>query len=199
VPKSHARKRRNEATGQVGIDLAKLRQPKVIGFADKCALIDGRQWWELMFLDDRAALSSPLVIARLVLMADDLVQRIWPTTSAFLEDAEASLRASGLVFPSLQSGPPPSAIVSSAAAQCTLFGISRSGLSAQLDAYFVSPRSAHFARTEGRKLEVLPVLAVQLPIALLVSILRRIRDDRSNLETIARQGGVQVPEQTGSP
>jgi len=122
-------------------------------------------------------------------MLDDLLYRVWPSVRGFLDEVDPVLSKSGLEIPEVYSGMPGFAIVTTAAARVTAFGTARAGLIAQLDGFVIPPRSLHSAHLGIGKLEVLPVLGVQLPVTLLIALLRRLRSSVQELEKRLPAGG----------
>jgi hypothetical protein len=82
--------------------------------------------------------------------------------------------------------PPPTiatsfqAAVDSAAVLCNIVTIARVGLDALVDCHYVTARSLHLAALKGAKVDVQPVLSIQMPAGLFNHSLQM--DPRSNLD-----------------
>jgi hypothetical protein len=154
------------------IKLATLKAPTLVGFADECWLGMRHQIVEFALFESRG--TDTYIIARFVMAIDDLVKQFWPATAEFHQALVAQLEKSSFAPLPLATAPP--ARGQTAPVLCNIVQVSRHGLDAQFDCHYVTARSVANAKQGKGTIDVLPILSVQLPTTLLVSILSRLSE-----------------------
>jgi hypothetical protein len=154
------------------VNTAALRPPEAVGFADRYLLREAGDHVELSFFELRPG-ARLIPVFRTYVPIDDLALTIWPTMTKFLADLTAYFAAdSADSWGSFRVAAGTATTVDVLATGSNIINMARSGLDGQIDFHYLTPRSAHLARTDKKKLRVLPVASLIVPARLLVSLLR---------------------------
>lgn len=152
----------------IEVDLTKVPSPPLAGFANGCSLTEFNEFVEFAFLE--TSYNRQIPVARLIMSVEDVVLGLWPRTEAFYEALQtATDRPRWGSYPVLDGNPvPPSA----PAPQCSILSLARRGQTCQLEAYYLPHISVYRKTVDPKsKLQVVPLLSVQLPTGLIFSIL----------------------------
>jgi hypothetical protein len=152
-----------EPGAPVRIAPSKLPRPTIVGFATELAIEERDLHWLITFSDPRWG-----IVASFVTALDDL-ETHWQMSEKFARECGEWARRSNVTVPEV-SGPHAGSLLYPPQV-CNIIRLSRSGLDGQFEAYYATSHSLAMARRRLGEVEVVPVLAVQVPTPLLITFL----------------------------
>ena len=186
----------------MAIDGTGLPLPTMVGFANRCVIVDRGDYAELSFFEDRPGVADLLDIigvCRLYVPIDDLLLQIWQGSKVML----ASLRRS---FPDRSADRQQDAARTEdpgrngdlgTALSTNFLAIARHGLDATFSFYYLTPRSVFRHQERHVKkpltqddLEIVPVACVQSGARLVLDFLEELerRSARHSITTATDAG-----------
>lgn len=164
--------------GRLEVPLRSLAEPVALGFAHRVAVVDCGLHFDLVFLQQEWPLNDVFVgFARLIVPLEDVLTNILGSTREFHETIRHLLIGTNYESVLPLTGPSPYP-VSAAAVVANLFHFVRAGSVGEVNAYFLSARSLHLARTENGELSFQPLGSIQMSLQALLGLL----DHLSGLE-----------------
>ena len=166
--------------GSVRVRILDSLVPPLAGFADTCAFLSRGPNYELIF----AYTPAKTEIVRILVGSGPLVNNMWPISREFYESTKEWMENAGLQ-PDAVGGETIDVNPTSKVFEANLFRMFRSGTSAILECFYVSPHSAHlFATLESVKaVEPLPIVSVQMHIGLMIGMLRAVKGVVDSVQT----------------
>ena len=163
--------------GTISLELGRLPPPAISGFASDCAVVDHEWFFEFHFFQ-KSGDSPPVSVLRIAIPIDDLATSVWHSVSDFYTTTLAELVKRKIQFHSVSGAGPSSAHPMFAA---DVLRVSRSGLTASIEFFFMPPRDVHLLRTEKLPFKPIPVGNVVLPTTLITGLLASIERVRGEL------------------
>jgi hypothetical protein len=155
----------------LAIRLADIAEPDPVGFANRFAVRKFSDSWEFSFFERRGEVVVP--VTRIVVPPDSLLNFLQQGTLEYLKEVGSS-SSSGVEqsfveteAPDWRSAPSPLANV---------IYVARSGMSAGISFYYLTPFSHSANMRTGQKLKIVPVALVQCPTRLTLQFVEVIRD-----------------------
>jgi hypothetical protein len=152
------------------VDVSKLERPPLVGFASECFIEERDDHWLFVFFDSRWGIVTSCAIG-----TDDLALAIFKRSESFFTQVVTWIRERNVPMRSLATSLPETVALTRPPAMGNLAVMSRSGLDAQLDLFYLTAHSVARASQGQSTVEVLPLFSLQLPTTLLAAILTRIQ------------------------
>jgi hypothetical protein len=163
---------KNVTGGGILLPSSSLGKPVVAGFADRLAILDRGAYLELIFWSGDPL--APTGVYPIVVMIDDIIKALWESSQAFFQNL-SRVWPNGSV-PNLDVDAP--GFSGAERFLVNMFRLSRSGLDALFECYYLSPFDVAWFNRQGRvgKLVPAPMFGVQMPATLIVKLLYEIEE-----------------------
>ncbi len=154
------------------LDTAKLRPPEIHGYANRYMITDFGDYLELGFFQQRGT-GRLAPVFRAIVSIDDAVLQLWGTSRKFAAALRTTFAGDNVSEFRVDSSLPFDDSVPAYAANIT--PIAKAGLDAQVDFYYLTPRSVHLAKTRSdvgdKGMYVVPIATVTCSTRLVLALL----------------------------
>lgn len=150
----------------VQLDLTDFGDPELSIYADAITTSEAELSLTVTLRQQRNKDSVPA--AHLVAHFDAVVGNLWRSSEEFFRSEVRLMEQWKLKLPPIREAP---VVDAEPLFLVNVFRITRAGLDATMDCYYVTPNSMHRVSKGAGKLKIEPVIRVQLPAPLLVSLL----------------------------
>ena len=150
----------------VRLNLDSLEAPEAMVSASQYVLVRRELAWDCYFAQFDVDGQPPVPVARWI-FPDDTLAPLLASVVQFRRDVSDWLTAQRIEGGTdIRVG---RAFVSILGRAVNVFRVSRNGVDALLEGFYVSPRSVVMAK-QGKQLEAVPVAAIQLPVTVLLGV-----------------------------